>query len=322
MRALRAVDLFSGCGGMSLGFQKAGFNIVASFDSWPAAVECYKANFRHPIYLADLSDSQSASSTIRELMPDIIIGGPPCQDFSHAGKRTEGARANLTTSYAEIIGLVRPRWFVMENVDRSQASRAYGYARIMFKKAGYGLTECLLNANAYGVPQLRRRFFCIGMMGENDGFLSNAVESAANPVPYTVRDYLGKEFGLEHYYRHPRNYNRRAIFSIDEPAPTVRGVNRPIAKGYTGHSNDTAPLTKSLRSLTTLERARLQTFPKSFKWLGTKTDLEQMIGNAVPVNLAERVARCILNYTIAIERTSFDRRTKNESKRIHEMVGI
>ena len=109
----------------------------------------------------------------------------------------------------------------------------------------------------------------------------------------TLRDYFGDSLGFEHYYRHPRNYSRRAIFSIDEPAPTMRGVNRPVPKGYPGHPNDTCPVSDTLHALTTAERALIQTFPKDFIWVGSKTDVEQMIGNAVPVNLAQYVAETV-----------------------------
>ena len=106
----------------------------------------------------------------------------------------------------------------------------------------------------------------------------------------TLRDYFGDSLGFEYYYRHPRNYSRRGIYSIDEPAPTMRGVNRPVPKGYLGHPNDPCPVSKDLHVLTTKERAKIQTFPDDYIWVGSKTDLEQMIGNAVPVKLGEFVA--------------------------------
>ena len=153
----------------------------------------------------------------------------------------------------------------------------------------------MLDASFCGVPQRRKRFFCIGKQGEGDEFLTPFLEAGLAEKPMTVRDYLGGELGVAHYYRHPRNYSRRAIFSIDEPAPTVRGVNRPLPAGYTGHPGDPVPIA-NIRALTTVERARLQTFPKKFKWQGSKTDLEQLIGNAVPVKLAKYVAAAILSY--------------------------
>ena len=296
---MRVVDTFAGCGGLSKGFNDAGYQIASAFEYWDAAINCYKANFDHPIIKQDLSDVANAISNIKKINPNIIIGGPPCQDFSHAGKRDEGKRAGLTEAFAYIIAGVRPKYFVMENVDRSRNSKSYLQARNILKNSGYGLTEKVLNASFCGVPQRRKRFFCVGAVGEGDEFLDAYLEKNLSKEETTIRDYLGNELGLDFYYRHPRNYSRRGVFSIDEPSPTVRGVNRPIPKGYPGHHNDPASIdTPDLRPLTTLERARLQTFPKTFKWIGTKTDMEQIIGNAVPVKLAEFVAIALKEYLL------------------------
>lgn len=293
---MRTVDLFAGCGGMSLGFQNAGFNIVAAFEFWDVAAECYEKNFNHPVFRTDLSDIQNAIEQTKKFSPDLIIGGPPCQDFSHAGKRVEASRASLTESYAKIIDGIRPKYFVMENVDRAEKSKAFESARAIFKNAGYGLTQMVLDASKCGVPQKRKRFFCIGALGKEDDFMRSILESGISKKATTLRDYFGNTLDFEFYYRHPRNYNRRAVFSIDEPAPTMRGVNRPVPKGYPGHPNDACPISNEVRALTTLERSLIQTFPVAFKWCGNKTDMEQMIGNAVPVKLAEYVASKLKNY--------------------------
>lgn len=290
---MRAVDLFAGCGGLSLGFQNKGFEIISAFELWDSAVKCYKANFTHPVYQLDLSDTDTVIPLIEEMKPDIIIGGPPCQDYSSAGKRVEAGRATLTDSYAEIISRIKPRFFVMENVDRAKISQTYAGAREKFKNAGYGLTEIILDASLCGVPQKRKRFICFGMLEQEDNFALSSFVSRQSKKPTTIRDYYGNSLGFEYYYRHPRNYSRRAIFSIDEPAPTMRGVNRPIPKGYPGHPNDACPVDENTHALTTKERALIQTFPSSFEWVGSKTDIEQMIGNAVPVKLAEYVAETV-----------------------------
>ncbi len=112
----------------------------------------------------------------------------------------------------------------------------------------------------------------------------------------TIFEYLGDSLGVEYFYRHPRSYKRRAIFSIHEPSPTVRGVNRPIPRTYKKHQGDVCEVNENLRPLTTIERSYIQTFPSTFRFKGNKSDLEQMIGNAVPVKLGEYVARCILEY--------------------------
>ena len=290
---MKVVDLFAGCGGMSLGFEKQGFEVVGAFEWWDTAVKCYQENFSHPIYQMDLSDTKTAAELISKLKPDMIIGGPPCQDFSHAGKRVESNRAELTESYASIIADIKPYCFVMENVDRARNSHAYSVARSIFKEAGYGLTEIALDASLCGVPQKRKRFICFGMLGEKDGFADKIFADKMAKKPLTMRDYFGDKLDFEYYYRHPRNYSRRAVFSIDEPAPTIRGVSRPIPNGYHGHPNDACPIEQVKHSLTTKERALIQTFPEDYKWVGNKTDMEQMIGNAVPVNLAQFVAEVV-----------------------------
>jgi len=293
---MKTVDLFAGSGGLSLGFQNQGFDIVAAFEWWEAAIKCYQENFSHPVFAVDLSDAPTAIQKIQEFNPDMIIGGPPCQDFSHAGKRIEAGRAVLTDSFAQIIAAINPYCFVMENVDRARNSKAYASARSTFKAANYGLTEIVLDASLCGVPQKRKRFICFGVKDETDGFALNIFTSRLASKPLTLREYFEDKLDFEFYYRHPRNYSRRAVFSIDEPAPTMRGVNRPIPKGYPGHPNDACPINDTLHALTTGERALIQTFPPDFKWIGSKTDIEQMIGNAVPVNLAQFVAKSIKIY--------------------------
>ena len=303
---MKVIDLFSGCGGLSQGFQQAGFTIVAAFEFWKPAFDTYSKNFSHPVFQTDLSNVEVATNQMKCLDADVIIGGPPCQDFSQAGKRIEGDRANLTKSFAQIVSLKRPRYFVMENVDRSRLSSSYADARAIYKRSGYGLTEIVLDASFCGVPQKRKRFFCIGGLGLEDNALIEIIESMKSTKPTTLRDYYGASLPFEYYYRHPRNYSRRGIFSIDEPAPTMRGVNRPVPKGYPGHPNDPVPLSKEIRALTTEERALIQTFPANFVFCGTKTDKEQMIGNAVPVKLAEFVATALATFDKNLMKESRD----------------
>lgn len=296
MIKIRTVDLFCGCGGMSLGFQNAGFDIVASFDCWEPAVSIYKMNFSHPVFQKDLMDSNSIDE-VRKYRPEIIIGGPPCQDFSISGKRDfVGKRANLTMRFAEIVSEIKPQWFVMENVYNIEKSPVLPAAIEKLHEAGYGITKRVLDASYCGVPQARRRFFLIGHMNDEDGFLDKTITSHLASTRMTVYDYLGNSLGTEFYYMHPRNYARRGVFSIHEPSVTIRGINRPIPSNYKRHSADKADIADGVRCLTTKERSYLQTFPDSFAFEGAKTDVELVIGNAVPVNLAKFVGVCISKY--------------------------
>ena len=299
---MNTIDLFSGCGGLSLGFSLAGFNIVAAFDNWKPAISVYKRNFKHPIFNMDLCQTDNIKP-IMDFNPDMIIGGPPCQDFSIAGKRDESlGRADLTMSFSEIIYSLRPSLFVMENVDRITKSPILEVIKNNFRQNGYGLTEQVLNAKFCGVPQNRKRYFLVGHLGASDNFLKPYYSNFISNKAMSVYDYIGMSWGIEYYYRHPRSYARRGIFSIHEPSPTIRGVNRPIPKGYKKHPKDPVDPKNGIYPLTTIQRSYIQTFPNNFIFDGNKTDLEQMIGNAVPVKLAEFVGKCIVEYLLDTNR--------------------
>lgn len=294
---MKVVDLFCGCGGLSLGFMEAGFKVLAGIDFWNDAIEVYKKNFVHPVINQNLIDVEESSSIIESYSPEMIIGGPPCQDFSSAGKRDENnGRGDLTVSYAKIISTVRPEWFVMENVERIRKTQKLSDAVRIYKDAGYGLTCTVLDASLCGVPQKRKRFVMIGHLNSPDDFMNYHLNKNLAKKPMTVADYFGDMIGVKYYYRHPRSYARRGIFSTDEPSPTIRGVNRPMPNGYKLRPNDPVQTKEGIRHLTTKERSMIQTFPEDFIFLGSKTAQEQMIGNAVPVKLAKYIAEAIKQY--------------------------
>jgi len=292
---MRVADLFSGCGGMSLGLRGAGMEPVFAADHWLEAGEVYEKLMGHAPLQLDLHDVVEATRKVRRHKVDVIAGGPPCQDFSSAGDRVERSRADLTRCFAETVSAVRPQWFIMENVLLARSSDAYAKAKRVFRSAGYGLTETVMNAAHYGVPQIRKRLIVVGRLEEEDGFLSPWIDDGRSELPMTVRDYVGDEFGIEYYYRHPRVWEKRAIYSIDEPAATIRTVNRPIPGNYRVHPNDATHPT-GVRQLTPKERARIQTFPARFKYDCSMTMADEMVGNAVPVKLAEFVGRQVLRY--------------------------
>jgi len=296
-KPIKVIDLFSGCGGLSLGFQNAGFEIVAAFDNWDEAISIYKRNFNHPIIKKDLNDIEDLSD-LKKFKPDVIIGGPPCQDYSSAGHRNENlGRAELTIRFAEIVTRLKPKYFLMENVPNIQKSDKLTVVLDMFHQAGYGITRMVMDASKCGVPQKRRRYIVVGGLEQDEKFLDDLLIRGLSSKSMTLRDYFGDTLGFEYYFRVPRSYSRRGIFSIDEPSMTIRGVDRPVPTGYHGHPNDPIPLNPSIRTLTPKERSWIQTFPKDFDWGdGSKTNLNQAIGNAVPVKLAEYIAKCLMEY--------------------------
>jgi DNA (cytosine-5)-methyltransferase 1 len=305
MEKFKTVDLFCGCGGLSLGFENAWFDIVAAFDNWKPAVNVYRMNFNHPIYDQDLADKRVQAS-ISDIKPDIIIGGPPCQDFSSAGHRNVNlGRAELTNTYCDIITTTLPRYFVMENVPEITKKEILCKIFERFKEAGYGQTSMIIDASLCGVPQSRKRYVLVGCLGAEDGFMQNHLGAYPSEMPITMRQYfneIGYSFGEDYYFRIPRSYNRRGVFSIDEPCQTIRGVDRPIPCGYKGHPSDPVEIGPKVRALTVLERSYIQTFPQTFKFEGTKSNLNQMIGNAVPVKLAKHIATAVVKYDNAQKR--------------------
>jgi DNA (cytosine-5)-methyltransferase 1 len=286
---------------MSLGFQTAGFDVVAGFDNWKAAIRVYEMNFDHPVIEQNLMDVDTAVGTISEYAPSIIIGGPPCQDFSTAGHQDESrGRAILSVCYSQIVSRVRPKYFVMENVATIRNTRSFATAISNFRDAGYGVTQMILDAAYCGVPQTRKRMFVVGALDAEDGFLDDELRRNLSKEPMSIRDYLGDSLGIDYYFRVPTNYSRRGVFSVDEPSMTIRGVDRPIPSGYKGNPKDPVPV-EQVRCLTPKERSYIQTFPVSFQFAGGKSDVNSMIGNAVPVNLAKYVGSALMRYIMSEE---------------------
>ena len=176
MEKLRVIDLFSGCGGLSQGFLDAGFNVVLGIDCWDDAVQTFKKNHNTSTgIVANLKNETakdiSAKNSIQNI--DVIIGGPPCQGFSIAGKRiVEDERNELYKSFIEFVRFYKPSAFLMENVPNILSmGKGIVKEKIIhdFKKIGYTVNTDVLMASKYGVPQNRRRAFFVGF--RNDTYL-------------------------------------------------------------------------------------------------------------------------------------------------------
>ncbi|MCM1497180.1 MAG: DNA cytosine methyltransferase [Clostridium sp.] len=165
----KVIDLFAGVGGLSLGFEMCGFDVVLANEYDASIAAAYTANHRDTKMIVGDITSLDLQKTFGIYSGDIdvVIGGPPCQGFSQKGQRKtiHDERNFLFKYYVEVVKLVKPRYFVMENVPNLlTAEGGYFYREIeeLFKSIGYSLKSGVLNASDYGVPQNRRRAVIIG----------------------------------------------------------------------------------------------------------------------------------------------------------------
>ena len=162
-RRFKAVSLFSGAGGMDLGFRKAGFNIVWANDFNDAACDTYQTNLGKEIHRGSLMDYDYAS------LPscDLVFGGPPCQGFSVAGKMDPSdPRSRLIFEFQKVVAVKRPRFFVMENVAALARLNRFAEVRTRllaeYEKMGYAVKFKVLDSQFYKTPQRRERMIMIG----------------------------------------------------------------------------------------------------------------------------------------------------------------
>lgn len=162
---IKVIGLFSGCGGLDLGFKQAGYDLIWANDILKDACETYKLNIGNHIINEDITkiDLESIPSA------DIIVGGPPCQGFSGIGKRDPNDnRSALVYSYLDVVNKIKPKIFLFENVTGIKSSKASDGSKVIdnlkkaFEELGYHINIHTLNAADYGVPQKRKRVFIIG----------------------------------------------------------------------------------------------------------------------------------------------------------------
>ncbi|CUW93665.1 DNA cytosine methyltransferase [Agrobacterium genomosp. 2] len=302
---MKAFEIYSGVGGMGIGFEAAGIQVSGGVDAWDRVGYVRAANGLEYNW-ADASDLTEFGTQLDRNKVDIVIGGPPCQDFSKGGKRRPGQNAAYTRSYALLIATARPEWFVYENVTEAAESREYYDARRIWLDSGYGLTELFLDASRYGVPQERWRLITIGRRGEAYQFLEDPIRKLASKEQRTVRSILDPRDPddarlLEIGYYYTRAFSSGAgVFSIDEP---TNGINKSFRqKPYGIHKTRENPK-DAIRAtdahvLTQQQMARLQGFPRNFKWPISSGklavgDIDQMVANAMPPAFAYHIAKAI-----------------------------
>ncbi len=329
---MNVISLFSGCGGLDLGFEKAGFNIPVANEFDKGIGETFKVN--HP--KTKLIEGDVRKITKADIEPllnggevDGIIGGPPCQSWSEAGalRGIDDERGQLFFDYIRILKDFKPAFFLAENVSGMLADRhseAVQNILRLFDDAGYDVSLTLVNAKDYGVAQERKRVFYIGFRKDMEiEFLFPKGSTEDDSKKITLRDTIW-DLQFTAVPAGPKNrhnpeavnnneyftgafstifMSRNRVKSWDEQAFTVQASGRqcqlhPQAPKMVKYGENDCRFVEGkedlYRRMTIREVARIQGFPDDFKFIYTETNYAyKMIGNAVPVNLAYEIACAI-----------------------------
>lgn len=327
---MNLISLFSGAGGLDLGFHNAGFKTIIANEYDKKICPTFRANFPE----VNLIEGDIRKVKIEEFHVNKeihgIIGGPPCQSWSEAGslKGIDDERGQLFYEYIRILKDVRPLFFVAENVSGMLAKRhssAVNSIMELFRKSGYTVNLKMLNANDFNVPEDRDRVFYVGF--RND--LNIIDYEYPKPLNYkpTLRDCIWdlKESAIPAREKNKSNGNecivpnheyyigdyspifmsRNRVRSWDEPGFTVQASGRQCQLHPQAPKMIKIEQNKQIfaegsshlyRRMTVREVARVQSFPDNFKLLYDDVNYGyKMIGNAVPVNLAYHIANSITN---------------------------
>lgn len=321
---MKIISLFCGCGGLDLGFEKAGFEILVANEYDQTIWATFKAN--HPkTHLIEGDIRQIKDSDFPDHI-DGIIGGPPCQSWSEAGalRGINDERGQLFFDYIRILKSKQPKFFLAENVSGMLANRhseAVQNILKMFEECGYNVTLTMANAKDYGVAQERKRVFYIGFRKDLEIDFEFPIGSTVNDKDkITLKDIIWdlqdsaipalalnktnpKAVNNNEYFTgsfSPIFMSRNRVKSWNEQGFTVQASGRQcqlhpqapkMEKFGTNDYRFVAGKEHLYRRMTIREVARIQGFPDDFKFIYQNTnDAYKMIGNAVPVNLAFEIA--------------------------------
>lgn len=355
MKKINVLSLFSGAGGLDIGFHLEGFHIKACIELNKDACNTLEANkgtyLSHDtkIYCEDIT--KLSPNTVKEQIGDIdfIIGGPPCQSFSAAGRRAGGVngindtRGSLFWYYAQYLQVFKPSGFLFENVKgilQANKSKDWEIIKLSFRELGYHLTYKILNAADYGTPQHRERVIMVGQLVDTPFKFPKPVfgPNSGGKTPYiTPREafadiddpheivplYSGKYGHLLQEIPPGLNYS---FFTENMGHPSPLFAWRSKFSGFLYKLNPDEPC-KTLvaqqgkydgpfhwrnRKLNINELIRIQGFPIDYKFEGSKISIEKQIGNSVAPKLAQYMAKAVLCQCFGEKSTSVDLLEPNE----------
>lgn len=343
MSEITAVSLFTGAGGMDIGFESAGINVLCANELNRDACDTYAAN--HPgvnLIRGDLTLHMDELKKYEGV--DLVFGGPPCQGFSVAGKMDPNdERSQLIWRFLDVVEMLHPKAFVMENVKALATLEKWESVRQRYMQRvsdmGYKCHYRVLNASDYGVPQNRERVIFVGATEDYDvSLFENALNkqhraaqtlrelfqtlpeigSTENPHTCTARITLAGSPVMRKSPYAGMIFNGMGrplnLDGVSATLPASMGGNKtPIideellrnpaaedwVKEYHGKlwrkeiEAEFGPAPERLRRISIVESAAIQTFPRDYKFCGSKSAIYTQIGNAVPCRLAQTVATAV-----------------------------
>ena len=306
MKNYKVISLFSGCGGLDLGFhgdfiylnkyyEKLPFKFLFGNDIDAFACNTFKENLNSKIFCLDIN---KLIEKVKIPHADIILGGFPCQDFSHAGKRLglNTKRGNLYKSMCQIIEVSQPKMFLAENVKGILTINNGSVIKTIIndlQKLNYNVSYKLFNFSDYGVPQNRERVIIIGTNKSYPNFNFAEIKKENKKVTSyeAINDLESKKENQKnhHVWSKAKKNNGQGNNSIEKNkfSPTIRSEHHGNIEFHWNNK----------RRLSVREVARLQTFPDSFSFNGSSmSQAYKQIGNAVPPVFAWKIAHSIKNY--------------------------
>ena len=336
---VKTLSLFAGGGGLDIGFHDAGFDIVQMVELEAKYVQTLERNSTPGKWLENAKptciDIRNFSPA-RELEVDFIIGGPPCQTFSAAGRRASGvagtsdARGTLFEEYVRLLKTLQPKGFLFENVygiTGAQKGEAWQEIQNAFKQAGYTIHFRVLDASDYGVPQHRERLFIVGLKEGSYLFPcpTHGPDSPDQQPFYTAADAVkgadtaDADAGLGGRYGHllidiPPGLNYSFYTKeMGHPQPVFSWRSKfsdflykadpqvPVRTLKAQGGQYTGPFSWENRRFTVAELKRLQTIPDAYEVVGNRQICIEQIGNSVPPQLSRMLALSILAQVMGVK---------------------
>lgn len=288
------LDLFAGCGGLSLGFESAGYKTIG-YECVPSAVDTYNRNLSGECHLTRLEVGFDYPKA------DIIIGGPPCQPFSRIGKQQgmEDARDGFPI-FIDAVKRLQPKVFLFENVSNLLGRHKWYYELVLdeLRSLGYLIDYRILNAVNYGVPQNRERIITVG---HKSSFYFPKIRTGRVTAGDAIGDTMYRVMPDSHFLtpaqdRYIAVYEKKSYcvnprdLYADRPARTLTCRN---LAGATSDMQRVRLPDGRRRRIVQREAARLQSFPDWFEFCGNETQQFTQIGNAVPPLLAYQLAEAV-----------------------------